>query len=85
MSYLQVHTLQTASQIISYIEELSYFIDRVYIREVHTGGFSFMVRVPMWYKLFFGRMLRKTIQENLQKRLYVGVEFQFNIYSKKLF
>jgi hypothetical protein len=77
--------LETSVQIIRFIQGLSYFIDHVKIIEVYQGGFSFKVRVPLWYKLSLGWILKKTIQKKLKERLIAGVCFKFDIYSKTFF
>lgn len=74
--------LETSSQIISYILSLSYFIESVKITEVHKCEFSFVVNVPFWYKMLFGRMLRRSIENNLKNRMILGVEFKFDILTK---
>ena len=77
--------LETAFQIIRFLEGLSYFIDRVTITEVYYGGFSFKVKVPLWYKITLGWKLRKIIQEKLNERMYSSLSFKFKIYSQELF
>lgn len=74
--------LETSNQIIKYILSLSDFIEYVKIIEVHKGHFTFAVKVPLWYKFFFGRMLRKSIEKNLKERMFSGVSFEFTLHHK---
>ena len=78
-------TLSTSAQIIKYIKGLSIVIDNVKIIDVYPGGFSFEVKVPFWYKLFFKKSLRNNIQKKLSARISAGIIFEFKIISKNFF
>jgi hypothetical protein len=76
--------LESAYQIIRFVDRLSHFIEHVSITKVYQGGFFFEVEVPLWFKWAFGWKLRRTIQKKLQDRIYDSISFEFKIYSKKL-
>jgi len=73
--------LDTAKKIIEFVENLSVFIEHVYISEVHAGGFSFNVKVPVWYHKTLGWWLKKRINKKVGERMLLGVTFDFKIYN----
>lgn len=79
------YKLETSQQVIRFIENLAHHIEYVKIDEVSGYEFHFMVKVPGWYKFAFGYFLRKKIQREVSKRMYMGVVFTFDLYSKTWF
>jgi len=79
------YKLETSQQVIRFIEGLAYHIEFVYVDKVDYNSFHFMVKVPGWYKFAFGYFLRKKIQREVSKRMYMGVVFTFDLYSKTWF
>ncbi len=82
---LEIKGIYTAKDLIDYIDSLSYFVDGVYIKDVKPGYFTFDVDVPFWYRIFFGKKLKKEIEKKVKDRLVIGVVFEVKICSKKLF
>lgn len=79
------HRLETTDQIIRFLENLAYHIEKVTITDVEGNRFFFVVTVPMWYKIIFGYFLKKKIRKELSFRMLVGVEFDFELDSETWF
>lgn len=75
------HVLDTTKKIIDFVESQSIFIEHVYISEVHSGGFSFRIKVPIWYKYFFKWWLVYIIKKRMEPRMIVGVTFDYEFYT----
>lgn len=73
--------LDTSKKIIEFVESLSVFIEHVYILEVHNGGFTFMVKIPIWFQKTFGWWLRRKIKKRVGERMLLGVTFDFEFYN----
>lgn len=73
--------LDTTKKIIEFVENLSVFIEHVYISEVHAGGFSFKVKIPVWYQKLFGWYLKQKIKKRVGDRMLVGITFDFKFYN----
>lgn len=73
--------LDTSKKIIEFVENLSVFIEHVYISEVHTGGFSFMVKIPVWFQKTLGWWLRRRIKNKVGDKMLLGVTFDFEFYN----
>ena len=79
------YKLETSEQIIRFVENLAYHIEHVKIDDVGINEFHFKVLIPYWYKIAFGYFLKRKIQREVSKRLYIGVDFTFDLYSETLF
>lgn len=77
--------IYTAKDLTDYVDSLSYFIGGIYIQDVKPGYFTFQVDVPFWYRIIFGKRLKKEIEKKVKERLVIGVIFDLKICSKKLF
>ncbi len=78
---MPINKLDTTKKIIEFVENLSVFIEHVYISEVHEGGFTFKVKIPSWYQFMFGWWLKRKIYKQVNKRMLLGVAFDFKFYN----
>jgi hypothetical protein len=81
MNPIKPHILDTSKQVIDFLESISIFIEHVHITEVHSGGFSFCVKVPIWYKYLFGWWLRMKVKKEFPSRLPIGITFDFKLHT----
>ena len=79
------YKLDTTEKIVRFIENLAHYIESVTITDIEGNRFFFVVTVPMWYKLSFGYFLKKKIRKELTARMFIGVEFDFELESNTWF
>lgn len=77
--------LYRTKEIVDFVQSLSYFIEWVEITKVENQKFYFEVKVPVLFRLVFGYFLKNKINRELNKRLPIGITFEFVFCGKELF